>query len=96
MIRREARSTTKKRWICRKNIRGPITEHFSQVHDPRVDRTKLHPLLSIFFIAIAAVICGADEWTEIEAFGKAKRKWLIGNSNGSRTTGFEALAGIAA
>jgi predicted transposase YbfD/YdcC len=55
---------------------GPLAEHFGQVHDPRVERTKWHPLLSIFFIAIAAVICGADEWTEIEAFGKAKRKWL--------------------
>jgi predicted transposase YbfD/YdcC len=36
----------------------------------------LHPLLSILFIAISAVICGADDWVEIEAFGKAKRKWL--------------------
>lgn len=59
-----------------RQLTGPIAEHFRQVQDPRVERTKLHPLLSMFFIAIAAVICGADEWTEIEAFGKAKRKWL--------------------
>jgi predicted transposase YbfD/YdcC len=27
-------------------------------------------------IAIAAVICGADEWTSIAAFGRAKETWL--------------------
>ena len=27
-------------------------------------------------VTILAVICGADGWTEVEAFGKSKRKWL--------------------
>lgn len=40
--------------------------------DPRVERTKLHPLESIVVIAICAVICGAETWDEIEAFGEAK------------------------
>jgi hypothetical protein len=51
-----------------------LSDHFARVHDPRVDRTKLHPLVSILFIAICAIICGANDWVEIEAFGKAKRK----------------------
>jgi predicted transposase YbfD/YdcC len=55
-----------------------ITEHFSALKDPRIERTKLHKLLDIIVIAICAVICGADEWTEIEEFGKAKYKWLKG------------------
>ncbi|MDR1557315.1 MAG: ISAs1 family transposase [Tannerellaceae bacterium] len=30
----------------------------------------------ILFIAIASVICGAESWYEMEAFGKAKEEWL--------------------
>lgn len=41
-----------------------------------MDRTKLHPLLDIIGIALLDVICGADSWTEIEAFGLAKERWL--------------------
>jgi len=41
-----------------------------------MDRTKLHALSDILVITICAVICGADEWTEIELFGKSKRKWF--------------------
>jgi len=53
-----------------------ITDHFSDLEDPRVDRTKKHNLLEIIVIAICAVISGADEWTEIELWGKAKIDWL--------------------
>lgn len=45
---------------------------FSALGDPRVDRTKLHELLDIITIAICAVICGADDWVEIEQFGNDK------------------------
>jgi predicted transposase YbfD/YdcC len=53
-----------------------ISEHFSDIDDPRVDRTKQHSLLNIIVIAICAVICGADGWVAVEEFGKAKKKWL--------------------
>ncbi len=33
-------------------------------------------MLNILVIAICAVICGADEWSDVEAFVKAKRQWL--------------------
>jgi hypothetical protein len=33
-------------------------------------------LLDILVIAICAVICGADTWVEIEAYGNAKEQWL--------------------
>ena len=45
---------------------------FGEVEDPRVERTKLHRLADILVIALYAVICGADTWTEIELFGEAK------------------------
>jgi predicted transposase YbfD/YdcC len=49
---------------------------FEGIEDPRVDRTKLHQLEDIILIAILAVICGAEGWVDIEAFGKAKEEWL--------------------
>jgi hypothetical protein len=27
-------------------------------------------------MAICAVICGADSWVEMEAYGRAKEQWL--------------------
>lgn len=55
---------------------GSISEHFARLRDPRIDRTKDHPLINILVIALCGIICGADDWVEIEAFGKAKREWL--------------------
>jgi predicted transposase YbfD/YdcC len=49
-----------------------LHERFSVLGDPRVERTKLHELLDIITIAICAVICGADDWVEIEQFGNDK------------------------
>ena len=49
---------------------------FAGIKDPRLERTKDHLLLDIIFITIAAVICGAETWNDIEAFGKAKQEWL--------------------
>ena len=55
-----------------------IEEHFSQVTDLRVDRTKEHKLIDMIAIAICAVICGAEGWTDIENFGNSKLPWLKG------------------
>ena len=55
-----------------------IEEHFSKVNDPRVDRTKEHKLIDMIVIAICAVICGAEGWTDIENFGNSKLPWLKG------------------
>src|SRR5918912_1447540 len=49
---------------------------FEGVEDPRIDRTKRHQLLDIIVIAILAVLCGAEGWVDIEAFGNAKEEWL--------------------
>lgn len=53
-----------------------ITDYFGGIHDPRIERTKQHRLLDIIAIAICAVIAGADGWTDVEQFGKAKTKWF--------------------
>ncbi|MEJ6486247.1 ISAs1 family transposase [Nostoc punctiforme UO1] len=53
-----------------------IADHFAQMSDPRIDRTKLHKLIDILTIAICAVICGADSWVAIELYGCTKYEWL--------------------
>lgn len=55
---------------------GSIRKHFSKLEDPRIERMKLHPLMNIIVIAICAVICGAENWVDIENFGKAKIEWF--------------------
>ncbi len=53
-----------------------LLTHFQELEDPRISpATRLH-LLDIVAIAVCAVICGADTWVEVEAFGQAKRAWL--------------------
>jgi len=53
-----------------------IHEYFATVTDPRVEWMKLHLVMDILVMAIRAVICGADSWVEMEAYGRAKEQWL--------------------
>jgi len=53
-----------------------ILAHFQELDDPRISPATRHQLLDIVAIALCAVICGADTWVEVEAFGRAKRDWL--------------------
>jgi len=53
-----------------------ILTHFASLEDPRDQRGKEHLLLDIISIAICAVICGAESWTDIEEYGRAKVEWL--------------------
>jgi predicted transposase YbfD/YdcC len=55
---------------------SPFVQHFGAVPDPRIDRTKQHLLLDLLVIALCAVICGAEGWEDMEAFGRAKERWL--------------------
>jgi len=49
---------------------------FTTLEDPRVNRTKRHNLLDIIFIALCAVVSGANDCVAMEKFGKSKRVWL--------------------
>ncbi len=50
--------------------------HFSRLDDPRREHGKLHQLDDILVLTICAVICGADSFVDIEAFGHAKHDFL--------------------
>jgi predicted transposase YbfD/YdcC len=53
-----------------------LFDHFDKLKDPRVDRTKAHPLLNVIFIGLCAVVSGANDFVGMEKFGKSKRAWL--------------------
>lgn len=53
-----------------------LATHFAQLPDPRVERTKRHPLLSIITIALCAVIAGSDSWESIADFGELRQAWF--------------------
>jgi predicted transposase YbfD/YdcC len=53
-----------------------IFDHFAELEDPRIERTKRHLLLDIVALSICAVIAGAEGWEDIEEFGKQKLDWL--------------------
>ena len=53
-----------------------LIELFSELEDPRIDRTKRHRLIDVVVIAICGIIYGADSWVDVELFGNSKKEWL--------------------
>jgi predicted transposase YbfD/YdcC len=51
-------------------------EHFKDLDDPRVERTRKHPLVNIVFIAVCGVLSGANSFAAIEEFGTDRRSWF--------------------
>ena len=58
------------------NAPGGMLRAFSQLTDPRMNRTKRHTLSDILTIALCEIICGADGWTHVAEFGRCKRRWF--------------------
>ena len=50
--------------------------HFTELEDPRMERTKAHSLMNVVFIALCAVLSGANDFVAMEKFGKTRREWL--------------------
>lgn len=51
-------------------------EAFSELDDPRGKKGIQHKLVDIVSIALTAVLAGADNFCEIEDFGRSKKDWL--------------------
>jgi len=52
-----------------------IKDHFVDLTDPR-RREVTYPLINVVTITLCAVICGADDFVSIAAWGRMKRDWL--------------------
>lgn len=59
-------------------VHPAFSSFFSELKDPRriAKGNHLYPLEEILFLSIAAVVSGADSWTAISLFGRAKLDWL--------------------
>jgi predicted transposase YbfD/YdcC len=55
-----------------------IAPYFRKLKDPRRRHRRLHLLQDIIVIALCAVIAGAQDWQEIELFGRKRHDWLKG------------------
>lgn len=53
-----------------------FVQHFENIEDPRRQAGLRYPLIEVLFIAVCAIIAGADDWVAIERFGKAKKRWF--------------------
>jgi predicted transposase YbfD/YdcC len=53
-----------------------LVECLESIPDPRIARTRLHPLIDILALSISAVVCGAEGWDDIVSFGHGKLGWL--------------------
>lgn len=53
-----------------------IPKHFAKLKDPRRRHRRLHLLQDVLVIALCAVVAGAQDWQDIETFGRKRRDWL--------------------
>jgi predicted transposase YbfD/YdcC len=53
-----------------------LIEHFKDLPDPRVNRTKDHALLDVLTIAICTLLCAGESFNDMEDFGTAKEDWF--------------------
>jgi predicted transposase YbfD/YdcC len=51
-------------------------ESFAVVEDPRIERTKLHPLMNVLVMALCGSIAGANGWDELAVFARANSAWF--------------------
>lgn len=58
------------------DIAPAVSEHFAGLEDPRAEHLNDHKLIDIIIIAICAIICGAEGWTDVELFGNERLEWL--------------------
>src|SRR3954453_17501065 len=51
-------------------------DHFHDLNDPRVERTRKHPLINIVFLAVCGVLSGANSFASIQEFACDRRSWF--------------------
>jgi len=58
------------------NKKMDIISFSKHILDHRIERNQIHSVETIVFIAVSAVICGAESWNEIELFGRTKESYF--------------------
>ncbi len=52
-----------------------FVDHFSDVEEPRIERTRIHGLIDILFISVAGTIAGCDGPSDIASFATTQLAW---------------------
>jgi predicted transposase YbfD/YdcC len=50
--------------------------HFQDLPDPRIERSRKHPLINIVFMAVCGVLSGANSFAAIHEFAIDRRHWF--------------------
>jgi len=53
-----------------------LIEHFQDLPDPRVNRTKDHDLIGLLVSAVCTLLCAGESFNDLEDFGHAKHAWF--------------------
>lgn len=53
-----------------------LQECFVELRDPRVRGRCDHLLIDILAITLLGVLCGAEDWPDVEEFGRRRQSWL--------------------
>ncbi len=56
--------------------RRTLLQHFAELPDPRIDRTKKHRLDEVLMIVLTATLCGASSFEHIGEFAVAYEDWF--------------------
>ena len=54
--------------MIKKKFQNPLLVHLSVLEDPRSGENFRHAFLEIVFITVCTVICGCENWSEIEDY----------------------------
>jgi hypothetical protein len=57
------------------NGSASFQQHFHELTDPRVERTRKHPLINLVVIAVCGVLSGANSIAAIHEFALDRRSW---------------------
>jgi len=52
-------------------------QHFQDLQDPRVERTRKHPLINIVFMSVCGILSGANSFAGIHEFAIDRRSWFV-------------------
>src|SRR4051794_17267772 len=50
--------------------------HFEELQDPRVERTRRHPLINIVFMTVCGILSGANSIAAVHEFAIDRRGWF--------------------
>jgi predicted transposase YbfD/YdcC len=53
-----------------------LIEHFKEIPDPRVTGRCDHDLIDVLVIALCTLLCGGENFNDMEEFGHAKQEWF--------------------